>query len=68
MRQLAYRQDWADYYLGLFGHGKARGWFDAKMYLRKLADYCNSNGIKLLVPISRSCTTYSAIGFKKLPI
>jgi hypothetical protein len=49
MRQLAYRQDWADYYLGLFGHGKARGWLDAKMYLRKLADYCNSNGIKLLV-------------------
>ncbi len=39
MRQLAYRQDWADYYLGLFGHGKARGWLDAKMYLRKLADY-----------------------------
>jgi lysophospholipase L1-like esterase len=49
MRQLAYRQDWADYYLGLFDHGTARGWLDAKAYLRKLADYCDSHGIKLLV-------------------
>lgn len=49
MRELAYRQDWAAYYLGLFDHGKAPGWLDAKAYLRKLADYCSSHGIKLLV-------------------
>lgn len=49
LRQLSERQDWADYYLGLFGHGKAQGWLDAKTYLRKLADYCQAHDVRLLV-------------------
>jgi GDSL-like Lipase/Acylhydrolase family len=49
LRQISHRRDWAEYYLGLFGHGKARGWLDAKAYLRRLADYCKSHGIRLLV-------------------
>src|SRR5262249_8857800 len=49
LRQISYRQDWADYYLGLFGRGKAPGWLAAKEHLRKLTDYCKSHGIRLLV-------------------
>ena len=49
LRQVSRRQDWADYYLSLFGNGTAQGWLDAKSYLQKLADYCKSHRIKLLV-------------------
>ena len=49
LRQVSERKNWADYYLGLFDHGKAPGWLDAKAYLHKLADYCKSHGIRLLV-------------------
>jgi lysophospholipase L1-like esterase len=41
--------DWADYYLGLFGDGTARGWIDAKAGIKRLADYCKENDIKLLI-------------------
>lgn len=49
LRQISHRHDWADYYLGLYGHGKAEGWLAAKAHLRKLSDYCKSHGIRLLV-------------------
>ncbi len=49
LRKISDRQDWAGYYLGLYGDGKAKGWFDAKAYIGKLAEYCRGHGIKLLI-------------------
>jgi lysophospholipase L1-like esterase len=49
MREISERRNWVDYYLGLYDHGKAAGWLAAKAYLQKLADYCKSHGIRLLV-------------------
>jgi len=49
LREFSQRKEWSDYYLGLFGHGSAQGWLDAKAYMQKLAAYCRSHGIKLLV-------------------
>ena len=40
LRQLTERQDWADYYLGLYDGGKSKGWLDAKAAIKRLADYC----------------------------
>lgn len=48
-RLLSDRPDWAHYYLGLYDHGRAQGWLKAKASVKKLADYCKSHGIKLLV-------------------
>jgi len=42
-------QDWAEYYLGLFGDGTTPGWLAAKAALKRLADYCKQNNIQLLV-------------------
>jgi lysophospholipase L1-like esterase len=42
-------QDWADYYLGLFGDGTTPGWLGAKAAIKKLADYCKEHGIKLVI-------------------
>ena len=41
--------DWTDYYLSLYGDGQARGWLNAKKYVGKLADYCRTNHINLLI-------------------
>ncbi len=49
LREAADRKDWADYYLGLYGHGTAKGWLDAKAAIRKLADYCRAHDIKFLI-------------------
>src|SRR6476469_2332537 len=32
-------QDWAAYYLALYGDGASKGWLDAKAAIRRLADY-----------------------------
>jgi hypothetical protein len=42
-------QTWDEYYLGLFGSGDTPGWLAAKDAIRQLADYCKSNGIRLLI-------------------
>jgi lysophospholipase L1-like esterase len=42
-------QDWADYYLGLFGDGTTPGWLGAKAAIKRLAEYCRQNNIKLLI-------------------
>jgi lysophospholipase L1-like esterase len=49
LRQLTTRQDWASYYLGLYDDGKSKGWLDAKAAIKRLADHCRANNIKLLV-------------------
>jgi lysophospholipase L1-like esterase len=40
---------WLDYYLGLFGDGSTPGWLGAKEAIKRLADYCKENNIKLLI-------------------
>jgi lysophospholipase L1-like esterase len=42
-------RDWADYYLGLFGDGTTPGWLAAKAAIKRLADYCKAQGIKLVI-------------------
>ena len=49
LRQLTTRQDWAEFYLGLYDSGKSKGWLDAKAAIKRLADYCKQNNIKLLI-------------------
>ncbi|WP_088348694.1 MULTISPECIES: SGNH/GDSL hydrolase family protein [Rhodomicrobium] len=49
LRQMSTRQDWADYYLGLYDGGKSETWLAAKGAIKRLADYCKANNIKLLV-------------------
>jgi hypothetical protein len=49
VRKFSGGRDWAEYYLGLYDHGRSRGWLDAADHLRKLADYCRSNGIRLVI-------------------
>ena len=49
LRMLGVDKDWVAHYLGLFDDGSAKGWIDAKEYIKKLADYCHANGVKLLV-------------------
>jgi lysophospholipase L1-like esterase len=41
--------DWARYYLSLYGEGNAKGWLDARQSIRKLVEYCKSNGIIVLI-------------------
>jgi lysophospholipase L1-like esterase len=49
LRQFATRQDWAEFYLGLYEGGNSKGWLDAKAAIKRLADYCKQNNIKLLI-------------------
>jgi lysophospholipase L1-like esterase len=42
-------KDWQDYYLDLFGDGTAPGWLGSKAAIKRLADYCKENNIKLLI-------------------
>jgi hypothetical protein len=43
------RQDFAEFYLGLYDGGKSETWLAAKAAIKRLADYCKANNIKLLV-------------------
>lgn len=43
------RQDYAEFYLGLYDGGKSETWLAAKAAIKRLADYCKANDIKLLV-------------------
>ena len=49
IRKFFGQYNWTDYYLALYGDGKAAGWLDAKKYIGKLADYCRTNHITLLI-------------------
>jgi lysophospholipase L1-like esterase len=49
LREITTRQNWADYYLGLYDGGKSPGWLAAKAAIKRLADYCKKNDIKLLI-------------------
>jgi hypothetical protein len=49
-REIFAKKDWADYYLGLYGHdGEAKGWLGAKAYIAKLAAFTKAHGTKLLI-------------------
>jgi lysophospholipase L1-like esterase len=48
-RQFTTKQNWADYYLGLYDGGRSEGWLAAKDAINRLADYCKENNIKLLI-------------------
>src|SRR5262249_49673726 len=39
----------AEYYLSLYSDGQAPGWINAREKIRVLAEYCRSNGIRLLI-------------------
>ena len=43
------RPDWAAYYLALYRGGGAAGWIEAKAAIGKLAAYCRSHHVKLLI-------------------
>ena len=47
LRQLTRRQDWAEFYLGLYDGGKSKGWLDAKAAINSLANAlgCGSGGV-----------------------
>jgi lysophospholipase L1-like esterase len=49
MRRFSAGRDWTDYYLALYGSGEAKGWMDAKTYIARLAEFCRTSGIMLLV-------------------
>ena len=49
MRQFSARREWTDYYLALYGSGEAKGWMDAQTYIARLAEFCRTNGITLLI-------------------
>ncbi len=48
-RMVKTKQNWSDYYLSLYEDGKATGWLDARENIRKLAEYCRTNGVRLLI-------------------
>ena len=49
LRQFTTRQNWAEFYLGLYDGGRSKGWLDVKAAIKRLADYCRQNNIKLLI-------------------
>jgi lysophospholipase L1-like esterase len=49
MRQFFGRQDWAQYYLSLYGDGASQGWRDARDAIGRLADYAKANRMALLI-------------------
>ena len=48
-RKFLSKSDWADYYVNLYDGGKSKGWLNAKNSIEKLATYCRSNGIALVI-------------------
>jgi lysophospholipase L1-like esterase len=49
LRDVSLRPNWTAYYLALYGSGGAEGWIEAKVSIGKLAEYCRSHNIKLLI-------------------
>lgn len=49
LRTFTTKENWADYYLGLYNGGSSEGWKAAKAAIGRLADYCKENNIKLLI-------------------
>jgi GDSL-like Lipase/Acylhydrolase family len=49
LRQFSVRQNWRDYYLSLYDGGSKPGWVAAKTAIKNLAEYCNTNGIALVI-------------------
>jgi lysophospholipase L1-like esterase len=49
LRRLSMRENWSHYYLSLYDQGRSPGWLEAKDHIRKLADYCKTHNIKLLI-------------------
>ncbi|MGB0085985.1 MAG: SGNH/GDSL hydrolase family protein [Rhodomicrobiaceae bacterium] len=49
LRLFSVRREWTDYYLGIFDGGKSKGWLASKAAIKRLADYCKSKNIKLLI-------------------
>jgi lysophospholipase L1-like esterase len=48
-RKFLNKKDWEEYYLSLFDGGDARGWLNAKESIGKLAAYCRSHRIALVI-------------------
>lgn len=48
-RKFLNKKDWAEYYLSLFEGENAKGWLNAKESIGKLAAYCRSHGIALVI-------------------
>jgi lysophospholipase L1-like esterase len=48
-RMFTTKQNWADFYLGLYDGGKSEGWLAARAAIKELADYCKQNNVKLLI-------------------
>jgi lysophospholipase L1-like esterase len=48
-RKFSGGQSWVEYYLELYDQGRSRGWLDAADHIRKLADYCRAEGIRLVI-------------------
>jgi lysophospholipase L1-like esterase len=49
LRQANLRPDWERYYISLYGAGAAPGWANAKAAIGRLAEYCRSHNIKLVI-------------------
>jgi hypothetical protein len=49
LRRLSTRPEWDEHYLSLYQDGKSQGWLESKEYLRKLRDYCNERGVRVLI-------------------
>src|SRR5262245_55188805 len=45
------KMTWYEYYHSLYDDGTRSGWLDAKGAIRKLADFCETNGIDLLIAV-----------------
>ena len=48
-RMIAPQQSWDNYYLSFYNGDRSAGWLAAREAIRKLADYCRANGIKLMI-------------------
>jgi hypothetical protein len=49
LREVSVRPGWEAYYRNLYGDGSAKGWVDAKASIKKLADYCRTHNIRLVI-------------------
>jgi len=60
------KKAWTEYYLDLYGDGRAKGWLDAKDAMRKLAEYCRAHGIKLVIASLPELHDVKAYPFQKV--
>jgi lysophospholipase L1-like esterase len=49
LRQVSWRPGWEAYYRNWYSDGRGSGWIAAKTSMGKLADYCRSHQIRLLI-------------------